>query len=122
MKIIAATLTPFNGAFDGTPFQGYYDPEKEKIRLALNAFLRSGAFDGVIDFDNVIADPHNPALSGEVRQGRSSASEFCWLCGDGIGDRLEDPHDAIGRSKVVVHPTYYEERRAAPLILNDVPN
>ena len=54
MKIIAATLTPFNGAFDGTPFQGYYDPEKEKIRLALNAFLRSGAFDGVIDFDKVV--------------------------------------------------------------------
>jgi lysophospholipase L1-like esterase len=63
MKIIAATLTPFDGAFDGTPFQGYYNPEKEKIRLALNAFLRSGAFDGVIDFDKVIADPQQPSHS-----------------------------------------------------------
>ena len=60
MKIIAATLTPFNGAFDGTPFQGYYAPEKEKIRLALNDFLRGGAFDGVIDFDKVIVDPQRP--------------------------------------------------------------
>jgi hypothetical protein len=63
MKIIAATLTPFDGAFDGTPFQGYYTPEKEKIRLALNAFLRSGAFDSVIDFDKLIADPQKPSHS-----------------------------------------------------------
>lgn len=63
MKIIAATLTPFGGAFDGTPFQGYYTPEKEKIRLALNDFLRSGAFDGVIDFDKVIVDPQKPGVA-----------------------------------------------------------
>ena len=63
MKIIAATLTPFAGAFDGTPFQGYYTPEKEKIRLALNDFLRSGAFDGVIDFDKVIVDPQKPGTA-----------------------------------------------------------
>jgi lysophospholipase L1-like esterase len=63
MKIIAATLTPFDGAFAGTRFQGFYNPEKEKIRLALNVFLRSGAFDGVIDFDKVIADPRKPSHS-----------------------------------------------------------
>ncbi len=60
-KIIGATLTPFNGAFDGTPFQGYFTPDKEKIRVALNTFIRSGAFDGVIDFDKVIEDPPIPA-------------------------------------------------------------
>jgi lysophospholipase L1-like esterase len=60
MKIIGATLTPFNNAFEGTSFQGYFTPEKEKIRLALNAFIRGGAFDGVIDFDKVIDDPGKP--------------------------------------------------------------
>ncbi len=63
MRIIGATLTPFGDAFAGTPFEGYYTPEKEKIRLALNDFIRSGAFDGVIDFDKVIEDPQRPGYS-----------------------------------------------------------
>jgi len=63
LRIIGATLTPFGGAFDGTPFQGYYTPEKEKIRVALNDFIRSGAFDGVIDFDKVIVDPQKPGYA-----------------------------------------------------------
>ncbi len=63
MKIIGATLTPFGDAFAGGPFDGYYTPDKEKIRLALNDFIRSGAFDGLIDFDKVIADPRYPGYS-----------------------------------------------------------
>lgn len=63
MKIIGATLTPFGDAFAGTPFEGYYTPDKEKIRLALNDFIRSGAFDGVIDFDKVIVDPQKPGYA-----------------------------------------------------------
>ena len=63
LRIIGATLPPFGDAFDGTPFQGYYTPEKEKLRLALNAFIRSGAFDGVIDFGKVVVDPQKPAYS-----------------------------------------------------------
>lgn len=61
LRIIGATLTPFGDAFAGTPFAGYYTAEKEKLRVALNTFIRSGAFDGVIDFDKVVADPNNPA-------------------------------------------------------------
>jgi len=60
MRIIGATLTPFGGAFSGTAFDGYYTEDKEKIRVALNDFIRSGAFDGVIDFDKVIVDPNKP--------------------------------------------------------------
>jgi lysophospholipase L1-like esterase len=60
LRIIGATLTPFGDSFAGTPFEGYYTPEKEKIRLALNDFIRSGAFDGVIDFDKIIDDPQRP--------------------------------------------------------------
>jgi lysophospholipase L1-like esterase len=63
LRIIGATLTPFGDAFAGTPFEGYYTPEKEKIRVALNDFIRSGAFDGVIDFDKVVVDPQKPGYS-----------------------------------------------------------
>jgi lysophospholipase L1-like esterase len=63
LRIIGATLTPFGDSFAGTPFEGYYTPEKEKIRVALNDFIRSGAFDGVIDFDKIIVDPQKPGYS-----------------------------------------------------------
>jgi lysophospholipase L1-like esterase len=63
LRIIGATLTPFGDAFSGTPFEGYYTPEKEKIRVALNDFIRSGAFDGVIDFDKIIVDPQKPGYA-----------------------------------------------------------
>jgi lysophospholipase L1-like esterase len=63
MRIIGATLAPFGDAFAGTPFEGYYTPEKEKLRLALNAFIRGGAFDGVIDFDQVVVDPQKPGYA-----------------------------------------------------------
>ena len=60
LKIIGATLTPFEDTFAGTPLFGYYSEEKEAKRQAINAFIRSGAFDGVIDFDAVARDPANP--------------------------------------------------------------
>jgi len=61
MRIIGATLTPFGDAFAGSPFDGYYTADKEKIRVAVNEFIRSsGEFDGVIDFDKVVVDPAKP--------------------------------------------------------------
>jgi lysophospholipase L1-like esterase len=61
MRIIGATLTPFGDAFVGSPFEGYYTPEKEEVRLAVNEFIRSSKeFDGVIDFDKVVVDPQKP--------------------------------------------------------------
>lgn len=63
LQIIGATLTPFGDAFAGSPFDGYYTPEKEAIRVAVNDFIRnSGAFDGVIDFDAVVVDPEKPGF------------------------------------------------------------
>jgi hypothetical protein len=32
------------------PFEGYYSPGKEQVREAVNTFIRSRAFDGIIDF------------------------------------------------------------------------
>ena len=58
---IGATLTPFEDTFHGNPLYGYYDEVKEKKRQAVNEWIRkSGAFDGVIDFDAVTRDPVNP--------------------------------------------------------------
>jgi lysophospholipase L1-like esterase len=52
-----ATLTPF----EGTIFPGYYSPEKEQLREAVNNWIRSSdAFDAVIDFDRAVRDPSHP--------------------------------------------------------------
>lgn len=54
IKIIGATLTPFEGA-------GYATAEGEAKRQAANDFIRSsGEFDAVIDFDRVTRDPTHP--------------------------------------------------------------
>jgi lysophospholipase L1-like esterase len=54
IKVIGGTLTPYEGA-------NYFREEGEKIRQALNAWIRtSGAYDAVIDFDAVVRDPANP--------------------------------------------------------------
>lgn len=54
LKVIAATLTPFEGA-------KYYSEDGEQIREHINAFFRTSTlFDGVIDFDKIIADPEHP--------------------------------------------------------------
>jgi lysophospholipase L1-like esterase len=55
IAVFGATLTPFEGA-------GYYSPEKDAVRRAVNDWIRSGdAFDAVIDFDRVTRDPAHPA-------------------------------------------------------------
>lgn len=62
MRIIGATLTPFEDAFHNwMPLYGFNSPDKETKREALNKWIRtSGAFDAVIDFDAVVRDPQNP--------------------------------------------------------------
>jgi lysophospholipase L1-like esterase len=54
IAVFGATLTPFEGA-------GYYSPEKEVVRQAVNNWIRnSDEFDGVIDFDQATRDPSHP--------------------------------------------------------------
>lgn len=49
------TMTPFEG------IEGYYTPEGEEIRQAVNDWMRSGgAFDAVIDFDAIMGNPEHP--------------------------------------------------------------
>ena len=57
LKIYGCTLTPF----EGTTFAGYFAPDKEEVRQAVNSWIRnSGQFDAVIDFDKAIRDPSHP--------------------------------------------------------------
>ena len=57
IKVFGGTLTPF----EGTVFSGYFTPEKEVIRKAVNEWIRtSHAFDGVVDFDKAVQDPNHP--------------------------------------------------------------
>src|SRR5260221_6544679 len=54
IKIFGATITPF----EGTSFAGYFTPEKEVKRKAVNEWIRTGhAFDSVIDFEKAVRDP-----------------------------------------------------------------
>jgi lysophospholipase L1-like esterase len=54
IKVIGATLTPYQGA-------GYASPEGEQARTALNNWIKTGGeFDGVVDFAAATGDPANP--------------------------------------------------------------
>ena len=67
IRVLGATLTPFNNAFGGGPLEGYYNAEKEAKRVAVNEWIRtSGAFDGVIDFDKVVQDRRTRTRSGRT--------------------------------------------------------
>lgn len=58
LRVYGATLGPF----EGTTFPGYFTPEGEAKRLAINAWIRDGGvFDAVIDFDAVLHDPDRPS-------------------------------------------------------------
>lgn len=61
LRFVAITLTPFVDTFKGTPLSGYYTPEKEQMREAVNAWIRTNkTADGLIDFDKLLEDPANP--------------------------------------------------------------
>jgi lysophospholipase L1-like esterase len=54
VKMVGATILPFEGS-------DYYTAAKEKIRLAVNDWIRTGgAFDRVLDFDAFLRDPAAP--------------------------------------------------------------
>lgn len=62
VRVIGATIPPFEGALQGTPLEGHHSPAKDRMREAVNAWIRtSGAFDAVVDFDATLRDPAHPA-------------------------------------------------------------
>jgi lysophospholipase L1-like esterase len=61
IPVFGATVTPFSAPsnFTGQP---YSDPEREKTRQKVNAFIRtSGVFDAVVDLDKMLADAKIPS-------------------------------------------------------------
>lgn len=53
LLIYGATILPFAG-------NSYYTTAHESVRQQVNTYIRSGAFDGVIDFDAAVTDGGNP--------------------------------------------------------------
>lgn len=61
VRIVGATLTPFEGALLDTPITGYYTAEKERVRQSVNQWIRQAReFDAIIDFDALLRDPEHP--------------------------------------------------------------
>jgi lysophospholipase L1-like esterase len=58
IMVYGCTLLPFENSAIAP---GFYSPEKEVKREAVNAWIRtSGAYDGVMDFDKALRDPAHP--------------------------------------------------------------
>ena len=53
LLIYGATVTPFGS-------NSYYSAANETNRQAVNTYVRSGKFDGVIDFDAAVRDTSKP--------------------------------------------------------------
>jgi lysophospholipase L1-like esterase len=64
LRFVVGTLGPFKN-FDTA--DGIWTPEKEANRTAVNAFLRTThEVDGVVDFDQILRDPADPAALNPV--------------------------------------------------------
>lgn len=61
IRVILGTITPFEGAMSDAPLKTLYTSEKEKIRQAVNAWIRGcSECDGLVDFDLAVRDPLHP--------------------------------------------------------------
>ena len=55
IKVYASEILPFKGA-------NYASDDKDKVRLAVNAWLRTpGAVDAIVDFNGAVSDPADPS-------------------------------------------------------------
>jgi lysophospholipase L1-like esterase len=62
IKVYWGTIPPFKGCKPAClPNTQTPDPDKEALRVAINAWIRSSSgADGVVDFDKALADPTDP--------------------------------------------------------------
>jgi lysophospholipase L1-like esterase len=69
IPVFCSTIGPFMAP--DTSIQSYAEPTREQTRQRINHWIRnSGAFDAVIDFDDVLRDPCNPSyLNPEYNSG-----------------------------------------------------
>ncbi|HTB58645.1 MAG TPA: GDSL-type esterase/lipase family protein [Polyangia bacterium] len=73
LLVYGATITPF-GAYSG------YSAAYESVRQQVNTYIKSGAFDGVLDFDAAVTDGGNPP--------KLQSQYATWTSADGSGDGL----------------------------------
>lgn len=61
VRIVGATILPFERALTGSPIENYHAANKEVLRQRVNQWIReSGEFDGVVDLDAHLRDPAHP--------------------------------------------------------------
>jgi lysophospholipase L1-like esterase len=53
LRVYGGTITPFGS-------NSYYSAAREAVRQSVNTYIRSGKFDGFIDFDAAVRDSSNP--------------------------------------------------------------
>ncbi|KAG0772714.1 hypothetical protein G6F22_015500 [Rhizopus arrhizus] len=62
VRIVGATIAPYEGSLHGTPLAGHYSAAKDAVRREVNRWIRSSdVFDAVVDMDAVLRDPSHPA-------------------------------------------------------------
>ena len=63
IKVLLATLPPFERAVEDMPLRTFYSPSKEAKRKAVNEWIRNSSEpDAVVDVDRALADPGNPTM------------------------------------------------------------
>ncbi|OBY91407.1 lipase [Pseudomonas sp. AU11447] len=61
VRIVGATILPFERALSGSPIENYHAANKEALRQRVNQWIRhSGEFDAVVDLDAHLRDPAHP--------------------------------------------------------------
>ncbi len=61
IKVILATIVPFEGNSEDKQLPSYFSADKERLRLQVNDWIRRNhEVDGVVDFDLAIRDPARP--------------------------------------------------------------
>jgi lysophospholipase L1-like esterase len=73
LLIFGATITPFGA-------NSYYTAAHESVRQQVNTYIKSGVFDGVLDFDAAVTDGGNPP--------KLQSAYATWTSADGSGDGL----------------------------------
>ncbi|HSY40589.1 MAG TPA: SGNH/GDSL hydrolase family protein, partial [Polyangia bacterium] len=73
LLIYGATITPFGA-------NSYYTAAHEAVRQQVNTYIKSGVFDGVLDFDAAVTDGGNPP--------KLQSQYATWTSADGSGDGL----------------------------------
>lgn len=70
IPFFGVTITPFSAPGYNVTTQVYSDPEREKTRQRVNAWIRtSGTFDEVIDFDKWLRNETHPSQLADALQG-----------------------------------------------------